>query len=140
MKALSPSVNDPTTATTCIGYIEAILERIASMPAPAPVRRYAKKDVTMVMRGDTFDDYLEALIQVSRYATSDARAVEALLHATLQVAEAAANAGSEDRARAAAEAGARIERRAAKSDAIDAHEREAIAAVLERFPVGQPAH
>ena len=34
VKALSPSINDPTTATTCIGYLQAVLERLAVSPAP----------------------------------------------------------------------------------------------------------
>ncbi len=86
-----------------------------------------------MMRRDTFSDYLEALTQVGRYATSDARAVDALLHASLRVAQAAAEVG-EDRALAAAEVGTRIARRALASEAIDEEEREAIATVLEQFP------
>ncbi|MDQ3670413.1 MAG: DUF2254 domain-containing protein, partial [Actinomycetota bacterium] len=134
VKALSPSVNDPTTATTCIGYVQAILERIATTPAPAPIRHYPNKDVTVVARGDTFSDYLEALVQVSRYATSDARAIDALLRASLRVAQAAAETGAEDRARAAGRVAARIARRALAADAIDEEEKEAIATVLKAFP------
>ncbi|MDQ3858326.1 MAG: DUF2254 domain-containing protein [Actinomycetota bacterium] len=134
VKALSPSVNDPTTAATCIGYLQAILERIAAEPAPAPIRHFPDKDVTILMKRDTFSDYLEALTQIGRYASSDARAVDALLHASLRVAQAAAEGGAEDRARAAAEVGTRIARRALSSEAIDEEEREAIATVLEQFP------
>jgi uncharacterized membrane protein len=139
VKALSPSVNDPTTATTCIGYLQGILERIATTPAPARVRCLADRDVTLVMRRDAFSDYLEALVQISRYATSDARAIDALLHATVRVAQAAAEVGADDRARAASHVAARIARRAAASDAIDEEEREAIATVLEHFPAQERA-
>ena len=133
VKALSPSVNDPTTATTCIGYLQAILERIATRERPARVRRYEERDVTLVLRRDTFGDYLDALIQISRYAMSDARAVDALLHATLRVAQAADGAGAEADARAAADVAARIGRRALASDAIDQEERDAITGVLDEF-------
>ncbi len=133
VKALSPSINDPTTATTCIGYVQAILERLAESPPPATVRRFPEQDVTMVMRRDAFADYLEALIQISRYATADARAVNALLHAALRVAQAAEAAEAPSYAQAARDAGARIARRSLRSDALDEHEREAIAALCDRF-------
>ncbi len=134
VKALSPSVNDPTTATTCVGYLQAILERIAETPSPAPVRWHEEKDVTVVMRRDTFSDYLQSLIQVSRYATSDARVVDALLHAALRIAQAAAEVGADANARAAERVATRIANRAFGSDAIDDEEREAIAAVMDKFP------
>ena len=134
VKALSPSVNDPTTATTCVGYLQAILERVVESPRPARVRWYGDKDVTIVMRRDSFSDYLQSLIQVSRYATSDARVVDALLHATLRVAQAAADAAADGDARAAERVAARIADRAFASDAIDDDERQAIARVLEEFP------
>jgi uncharacterized membrane protein len=47
VKALSPSLNDPTAATACGGYLEAIFERLASTPALARVRRFRDPDVTL---------------------------------------------------------------------------------------------
>ncbi len=123
VKALSPSVNDPTTATTCIAYLQDILERLATRPMPARVRRFPDQDVTVIMRRDEFDDYLEALVQIGRYATSDARAVEALLHAASRVTEAATEAGRTDDARAAADVGLRIGQRALAAGALDDAER-----------------
>ncbi len=134
VKALSPSMNDPTTATTCIGYLQAILERLVVSPAPTPVRRFDEQDVTIVMRRDAFADYLEALVQISRYAASDARAVDALLHAALRVAQAAEEAGAPGSAEAAADAAGRIARRALRSDALDEEDREHVAALLDEFP------
>ena len=135
VKGLSPSINDPTTATTCIGYLQAILERLAASPLPATVRRFPEQDVTMVMRRDAFSDYLEALIQISRYATADARAVEALLHAALRVAQAADEADAPAYARAATDAAARIARRAFRSDELDEEERDGLTEVLRSFPL-----
>ena len=134
VKALSPSVNDPTTATTCIGYLQGILELLAAQPEPSLVRRYGREDVTLVLRRDTFPDYLEALVQISRYATSDARVVQALLQAALRVAQAAAEADAGGKAAAAARVGTRIARRALGSDRLDAEEREAVAEMLHRLP------
>jgi len=134
VKALSPSVNDPTTATTCIGYLQGILELLAAQPEPSLVRRYGREDVTLVLRRDTFPDYLEALVQISRYATSDARVVQALLQAALRVAQAAAEADAGGKAAAAARVGTRIARRALGSDRLDAEEREAVEEMLHRLP------
>lgn len=139
VKALSPSINDPTTATTCIGYLQAILERVAASPPPGSVRSFPDQDVTIVMPHDTFADYLEALIQISRYVTADARAVDALLHAALRVAQAAAAAQAPDRTRAVTEAATRIARRALDSETLDDHESEAVIALLNAFPSAVPA-
>ncbi len=138
VKALSPSVNDPTTATTCIGYLQAILERVATAPRPGRVRRFAHRDVTIVMPRDSFSDYLEAFVQISRYAT-DARVIDALLRATLRVAKAAMEADALDRAQAAGEVAGRIARRALASDSLDDEERETVSATLAEFPVGGAA-
>ncbi len=139
VKALSPSVNDPTTATTCIGYLQEILERLATRPLPGRVRRFSKQDVTMIMRRDEFCDYLDALVQIGRYSTSDARAVEALLRAASRVADAANEAGRTSDARAAADAGVRIARRALSSGALDDAERSEIERIVDVLVRGSPA-
>lgn len=139
VKALSPSVNDPTTATMCIGYLQAILERLAAAREPAPLRRHGEKDVTVVMRPSPFSDYLESLVQVSRYATADGRVVDALLRASVRVAQAAVEAGDKEHAREAVRVAARIARRAVASDALDEDERAAVAAALAELPATERA-
>ena len=89
------------------------------------------------MPRDTFPDYLESLVQIGRYATADARPLEALVRAALRVADAAEDSGSVERARAASEVAERIARRALASDALDEEEREGIAAILDRSPVAR---
>ena len=84
----------------------------------------------MVMRSDPFSDHLDALVQISRYAT-DARVVDALLHAALRVARAADEAGAAADREAATDAAARIVRRAVSSDALDDEERGRVSAVLD---------
>ena len=125
VKALSPSINDPTTATTAIGYLQEIFERMAQRPWPARVRRLRERDVTLVMHADRFEEQLEALAQIGRYA-GDARVVEALLHATLRIRDAAAEGGSGERADATAAAGLRIARRALRDAGLDDHERATV--------------
>lgn len=134
IKALSPSVNDPTTATTCIGYLQAVLERLAARPWPSRVRHFPERDVTLVVRRESVDDYLESLVQVARYAGADARVVEALLRAAHRVAEAADAASSTEWAAAARSSGRRIARRALAHATLDAEERarvEELAGELE---------
>lgn len=139
VKALSPSVNDPTTAIMCIGYLQAILEPLAARPEPARVRRYGDKDVTLVMRPTTFSAYLEAFVQISRYAAADGRVVEALLQASLGLAQASAESSRTANAAMATEVAARIARRALRSGNLDDEERDAIAEILKRFPPPVPA-
>jgi uncharacterized membrane protein len=131
VKALSPGVNDPTTATTCIGYLRAVLERLAETPWPEPVRRLPN-EVELVLPRASFEDLLEALVQVGRYASADARVVHALLRTALAVAESAREAGQPGHALAAERAGLRIARRALDDGALDAEEREEI----ERLAAG----
>lgn len=90
MRAISPSINDPTTAETCIGYMRAILVRLAGRSFPARVRRYADHDVEVVTERDDFGDFIEvALVEVGRYASRDGRIATALLSTAIAVARTA---------------------------------------------------
>jgi uncharacterized membrane protein len=99
-RAISPAINDPTTAWTCIQYLGAIMERLAGLPFPGPVRRYEDPGVTVVARQQTFEEYLDAAyVQIARYA-SDPRVAGALLESLARVADAARRAGAHGRAAA----------------------------------------
>jgi uncharacterized membrane protein len=135
VKALSTSVNDPTTATTCIGYLQAILERLAQRAWPADVRRIDERDVTIVFRTTRFDEYTESFVQIGRYA-QDARVVHALLRACLRVAEAAERVGADDRVEIVRAVAGRI---LARADDLDEAEREQMEETIRRLPAGQPA-
>ena len=131
MRAISPSVNDPTTARTCLGYLRAILERLAGRAFPASVRRL-EDDVVLVVRVTSFAEYVDsAFLEVGRYA-ADARVAAELIDATAAVACAAVDADAEDRLpplQEAATSTAEAALEAAKSDA----DRRRIAEVLDRF-------
>ncbi|HZG36959.1 MAG TPA: DUF2254 domain-containing protein [Gaiellaceae bacterium] len=131
VRALSPSVNDPTTATTCIGYIQAILERLASTELPPQVRVFPDQDVTLLLPRHGVESYLESLLQISRYA-ADARVADALLRATLRVAEAGRRGGHDEWARAAAAVARRIHDRATERGVLDRPEQEALDRLLEQ--------
>lgn len=105
LRAISPSVNDPTTAVTCIGYLRACLERLAPRALPARERRVGES--TVVVRRRRFEEYVEPLVELSRYSRDDARVTAALLEALAATAAAAAEVRAEARLatlRAAAEA------------------------------------
>ena len=53
LRALSPSVNDTTTAVMCVDYLTAILARLASRNIPS-LRRYEDGELRMIAIGPTF--------------------------------------------------------------------------------------
>ncbi|CAN5157911.1 DUF2254 domain-containing protein [soil metagenome] len=103
LRAISPGVNDPSTAVMCIGYLRDILEELAGRDLPTGV--VVSGQVTLVLRRRDFADYLHgSVIELSRYASSDARVTSALLEALEGVASAAVTAGATDRAQVVAAA------------------------------------
>ncbi len=98
LRAISPGINDPTTALNCIRYIEAIVAKTAGRDIPVGARRLRGGSVTAVLRVRSFDDYVEeAFLELGRYATRDARVTVALLDAIHAVLGAARAAGAGDR-------------------------------------------
>ncbi len=72
LKAMSPGINDPMTAVTCIHYMRSVLVRLTERQDPPGVQRFADLDVTLVLRRTHYEEYLETLREVSRYAAADA--------------------------------------------------------------------
>lgn len=94
LRAISPGINDPTTAVTCIGYVAALLERLAGRALPPRVRRFDDRRVVAVVRRVDYREYVESLAEISRYAAGDARVVRQLLRACRSVRGAAERARS----------------------------------------------
>jgi len=93
-KALSPGINDPTTAIDCIGHLRELIERLAVRDLPATVGLGAPGGAHLTAVRPTFDDYLAAAFDdVGRYASGNARVVVALLDALGSIAHVAAGAG-----------------------------------------------
>jgi len=57
LHALSPSINDTTTAVMCVDYLTAILARLASRQIPSS-RRYEEGELRVLTIGPTFEDLL----------------------------------------------------------------------------------
>ena len=53
LRALSPGINDTTTAMMCVDYLTAILARLASRPIPSS-RRYEEGELRVITIGPTF--------------------------------------------------------------------------------------
>jgi uncharacterized membrane protein len=103
LRALSPGVNDPSTAVTCIAYLGACLERIAARSFPAELRRFADGTETAARR-PSFRGHLETgFAGVARAAAQDPRVVKAAFERLDSVARVAEESGSSDRAEAVRE-------------------------------------
>lgn len=132
LRAISPGVNDPTTAVTCIGYLRAVLERLACRRFPPELRRHEDTGVSVVAPRREFEEYLElAVAEVGRYATADARVAGTILEALAPVAAAARRAGAADRASAVLAVARRVAGPAVE-DARTEEDREALRAHLAR--------
>jgi len=57
LKALSPGINDTTTAVTCVDYLTVILARLASRRFPTS-RRYEDGELRVITVAPTFEDLL----------------------------------------------------------------------------------
>jgi uncharacterized membrane protein len=103
LRALSPGVNDPTTAVTCIGYLQESLERLAGRRFPDRVRQLDGGAVLVVAAVVPFEDLVrEPFEELGRFASRDARVAVALLDALAGIAAAARRADAGARLAAAA--------------------------------------
>ncbi len=103
VKAMSPGINDPTTACTCVGYVRSILVGLAARDFPSTVRHEPEHGITLVVCRREFDEYVESLGEIGRYSVHDPRVVAAVLDALRSICESADRAGFAPRAEVAAE-------------------------------------
>lgn len=97
LRAVSPGVNDPTTAVTCISYMSAVLVRLADRADPPAVPRLDDHDIVIAVRRRRFVDHLDTLLQISRYAAADGWVTGALLEALAACGSVAAGHGAQAR-------------------------------------------
>jgi uncharacterized membrane protein len=57
LKALSPGINDHTTAVMCVDYLTAILARLASRQIPSS-QRYEEGELRVIARGPSYESLL----------------------------------------------------------------------------------
>ncbi len=81
LKALSPGVNDTSTAVICVDYLKAILARLASRRFPA-LRRYEESELRVIAVAPTFENLLlEAFDQIRRNAEGNVSVMSRMLGA-----------------------------------------------------------
>ncbi|HSG73268.1 MAG TPA: DUF2254 domain-containing protein [Planctomycetaceae bacterium] len=91
LKALSPGINDTTTAVMCVDYLEAILFRLASRPI-ATARRLDEGELRVIARGPSFASLLaEAFDQIRQNAAGNVAVLTRLLGALEIIAGQTAN-------------------------------------------------
>jgi len=81
LKALSPGINDTTTAVTCVQYLSAVLARLAARRLADPCRTDSGK-LRVIVRGANFPGLLgEAFDQIRRNAEGNVAVLLTLLEA-----------------------------------------------------------
>ena len=79
LKALSPGINDPTTAVMCIDHLGALLARLAGRHIPSPYRSDAK-ELRVVAPAPDFEDMTSlALDAIAEHARGDVQVLARLL-------------------------------------------------------------
>lgn len=90
LKALSPSINDPTTAELALSYLGNALGHLAKREFPSSIRTPDHGDTVLIFNRPTWDDFVEASFnQIRRHAGDDVqvtgRLLSVLAHLALQV-------------------------------------------------------
>jgi len=79
LKALSPGVNDVSTAITCVDYLTAILSRLAARQIPS-MYRYESGKLRVIAKGPGFESLLtEACDQIRRAASGNVAIISRML-------------------------------------------------------------
>ncbi len=87
LRALSPAINDPTTAVLCIDYLCAVLEYAVRHPRQtSPSIAYGG---SLVIKCRPFREYVDVLLEIGRYSRENARVVTKLLRTLERIATAA---------------------------------------------------
>ncbi len=129
LKALSPGINDTTTAVMCVNYLTAILVRLASRPI-ATVRRLDQGELRVIARGPSFASLLaEAFDQIRQNAAGNVAVLTHLLHSLEIIADQAANLRRRQALRQQAELIAAVAERTIPSP----HDRQDVEAVMLRL-------
>lgn len=97
LKAISPGINDPATAVTCIAYIRAVLVRLAARALPPGRREFPEAGLTVTLRRRGFEEHLAVLAELSRYARGDAWVIGEMLRTLERCAVAASRSGAGER-------------------------------------------
>lgn len=94
LRALSPGVNDPFTAITCVDHLGSALSRLVTRDMPSPYRYDSQAQLRVISRAATFQDITDvAFNQIRQYARSSAAVTIRLLETIAVVARFAHRTG-----------------------------------------------
>jgi uncharacterized membrane protein len=81
LKALSPGINDTTTAVMCVDYLASVLARVAPRPIPSS-HRFEDGELRVIAKGPSFESLLaESFDQIRRSAKGDVVIMSRMLDA-----------------------------------------------------------
>jgi uncharacterized membrane protein len=86
VKALSPGINDPTTAALCVSYLHALLLDLAGRPLALEPESVADGAVCFHRRSRALFEFAEPLLEVGFYAREHPRVVDAVVAALTDLA------------------------------------------------------
>jgi uncharacterized membrane protein len=86
VKALSPGINDPTTAALCVSYLHALLLDLAGRPLALEPESVAEGAVCFHPRSRALFEFAEPLLEVGFYAREHPRVVDAVVAALTDLA------------------------------------------------------
>ncbi len=93
LRALSPGINDTTTAVMCVDYLTAILGRLASRPIPSP-RRYEEGALRVITIGPSFASLVaDSFDQIRASANGNVAIMLRMLSALQTIGSRTASAG-----------------------------------------------
>lgn len=88
IRALSPGINDPFTAMTCVDHLGSALCRLARRGMPSPYRYDSENQLRIIAPVFTFPDVTDAAFnQIRQYSRSSAAVTIRLLEAIAEVAQ-----------------------------------------------------
>jgi len=87
VRALSPGLNDPFTAITCVDYLGAAFSRLATRDMPSPYRHDRQKQLRVIAPTTTFPAVMDAAFnQIRQYGRTSAAVTIRLLETIAVVA------------------------------------------------------
>lgn len=87
LKALSPGINDPTTAKTCIDYLGTVLRNLGDRKVPSPFR-YCEGKLRVIAFGPTFESLVDLMFhEIRQHASSNVSVVIRTLDTIEKVAD-----------------------------------------------------
>jgi len=85
VRALSPGLNDPFTAMTCVDHLGSALCRLASRDIPSPYCRDRQNQLRVIAPGNTFEGFVDAAFDQIRQFSRSSVAVTIRLLETIAV-------------------------------------------------------